>query len=104
MAILSLPPIIRAGVRVNITLEAYDDNGQHVCLIHTLSGRIELGPKAWVEAVRDEVRKLERIAGRAGCAEMRIEGRNWTRVLAPLGYVPWAEGEGFGLRKALAHG
>lgn len=93
--------IIRAGVRVNITLEVYDDHGQHICLIHTLSGIIKLGPKAWLAAVRDEVGKLERIARSGGCAEMRIEGRDWTRILSPLGYLPWPEGEGFGLRKAL---
>lgn len=101
MTILNPIGIIRAGVRVNITLEVYDDNGRHVCLIHTLSGRIELGPKAWVGAVRDEVHKLERIARSGGCAEMRVEGRDWSRILSPLGYVPWPEGEGFGLRKAL---
>ena len=93
--------VLRPGIRVNIWLEAYDDDGQIVCLIHTLSGRISLGPKAWLTAVRDEVRKLERIASNSGCAEMRVEGRNWSRILAPLGYVPWPQGEGFGLRKAL---
>ena len=93
--------VLRPGIRVNIWLEAYDDNGRIVCLIHTLSGKIKLGPKAWLRAVRDEVRKLERIARNAGCAEMRVEGRNWSRILAPLGYVPWPQGEGFGLRKAL---
>ena len=93
--------VVRPGIRVFIRLEAYEDEGRVVCLIHTLSGTISLGPKAWLRAVRDEVRKLERIAGNAGCAEMRVEGRNWSRILAPLGYVPWPQGEGFGLRKVL---
>ncbi len=93
--------VIRPGIRVNIWLEAYEDNGQVVCLIHTLSGHITLGPKAWLRAVREEISKLERIAKAADCVEMRIEGRNWSRVLAGLGYVPWSAGEGFGLRKVL---
>ena len=98
-----LPPIgiVRPGIRVFIRLEAYEEAGRVVCLIHTLSGTIALGPKAWLRAVREEIRKLERIAWNAGCVEMRIEGRDWHRVLAGLGYVPWPEGEGFGLRKVL---
>jgi len=93
--------IVRPGIQVFIRLEAYEDNGQVVCLIHTLSGKISLGPKAWLRAVREEIRKLERIAKSADCAEMRIEGRDWSRVLSGLGYVPWPEGDGFGLRKVL---
>jgi hypothetical protein len=101
MAIIPPIGIIRAGVRVFIQLEAYEDNGTVVCLIHTLSGKISLPPREWVRAVRDEITKLERIARSAGCAEMRIEGRNWSRVLRGLNYHPWPEGEGYGLRKAL---
>lgn len=100
-----IPPIgiIRAGVRVNIRLEVLDheEQGQTYCLIHTLTGTITLGPKAWLRAVREEVRKLERIAKASGCAEMRIEGRDWSRVLKPLNYVPWPEGDGLALRKVL---
>lgn len=91
--------IVRRGVRVNITLEAYADKDRIVCLIHTLEGRISLPPRKWLRAVRDEVRKLERIAKAAGCVEMRIEGRDWSRILT--GYQPWPQGEGHGLRKAL---
>jgi len=93
--------VIRPGIRVFIQLEAYEDDGLVVCLIHTLSGTIALRPKAWLQAVRDEVRKLERIAKAAGCAEMRVEGRNWSFALKSLGYVPWPAGEGHALRKVL---
>lgn len=98
-----LPPIgiIRAGVRVFIRLEVFEDNGAAICLIHTLSGRIALPPREWLRAVKHEITKLERIAKSAGCAEMRIEGRDWSRVLRGLNYEPWPEGEGHGLRKAL---
>lgn len=101
MPIIEPREIIRDGVRVLLRIEAIEENGAVYCLIHTLSGRIELGPKAWLRAVREEVKKLERIAKSAGCAEMRIEGRDWSRVLRGLNYQPWPEGEGHGLRKAL---
>ena len=91
--------IVRPGVKVLIRLEVYEDEGQMICLIHTLSGHITLGPKAWLKAVRDEIWKLERIARNAGCAEMRVEGRDWSRVLP--GYSYWPAGEGHGLRKVL---
>lgn len=91
--------VIRPGIQVFIRLEAYEDDGQIVCLIHTLSGKISLGPKAWLRAVRDEIAKLERIARAAGCVEMRVEGRDWSRILP--GYSHWPAGEGHGLRKVL---
>ena len=93
--------IIREGIRVFIRIEAIEENGRVYCLIHTLSGEIRLGPKAWLRAVRDEVRKLERIAKAAGCVEIRIEGRDWSRALRGLDFEPWPEGEGHGLRKVL---
>lgn len=99
-----IPVLIeRPGISVLILLEPYydEDDETMVCLVHTLRGTIGLNPKAWLRAVRDEIRKLERIAKAADCAEMRVEGRDWSRVLKPLGYVPWPQGEGFGLRKAL---
>jgi hypothetical protein len=93
--------VVRPGIKVLIRLEAYEEHGKVVCLLHTLSGEIKLGPKAWLKAVRDEIWKLENIARNADCAEMRIEGRDWSRVLKGLGYLPWPEGDGFGLRKVL---
>ena len=99
MSIIRPIEIIRDGVRVLIRIEAIEENGAVYCLIHTLSGRIGLGPKAWLRAVREEITKLEQIARTAGCAEMRIEGRNWSAILPD--YIPWPEGEGHALRKVL---
>jgi hypothetical protein len=96
------PPIIgilRPGVRVLLRTEVHEDGAGLYCLIHTLSGEISLPPKAFVKAVREEVRKLERIARNSGCAEMRIEGRDWKKLLPD--YLPWPEGEGHAIRKAL---
>lgn len=96
-------PIERPGISVLILLEPYydEDDETMVCLVHTLRGTIGLNPKAWLRAVRDEITKLEAEAIKADCAEMRVEGRDWSFALKDLGYVPWVAGEGHGLRKAL---
>ncbi len=83
-----LPPfgIVREGIAVLITMEAFIEDGRKIAGIYQLSGRISMRPKAWLSAVRDEVRKLENIARNAGCEELRIAGRSWRRVLP--GYEP----------------
>lgn len=72
---------MRPGIAVLITMEAFIEDGRKVAGIYQLSGRISLRPKAWLRAVREEVRKLENIARNAGCEEMRVAGRSWARVL-----------------------
>lgn len=99
---MTQPPIVgivRSGVKVLLRTEVHEDDRGIYCLIHTLTGEIHLPPKAFVQGVREEIRKLERIARNSGCAEMRIEGRNWHRLLPD--YQPWPEGEGHALRKVL---
>lgn len=95
-----LPPqgVVRQGVAVTITLEAFIEDGRNIAGIYELKGKISLGPKAWLKAVREEVRKLERIAKAAGCEEMRIAGRDWSRIL--IDYEP-CDGLPNGLRKGL---
>jgi len=94
-------PIIRPGVRLLLRLEVYAEDGQVICLIHNLSGEVKLGPKAWLKFIREEIGNIENVARQAKCVEMRIEGRDWSRVLKNTGYVPWPEGEGHALRKVL---
>ena len=99
---MTQPPIVgivRAGIKVMLRIEVHEDERGVYCLIHTLTGEIHLPPKAFVKAVREEIRKLERIASNSGCKEMRIEGRDWSRLVS--GYTPWPEGEGHALRKVL---
>ena len=93
--------ILRPGVAVNITLAVFMEDEAPICLLHTLKGKIKLKPKAWLQTVRAEMVRLEHIARQAGCKEMRIEGRDWSRVLAGMGYGPWGSGEGHALRKVL---
>lgn len=95
-----LPPfeIVRDHVAVTVTLEVAEDDGRRVCGIYQLDGTIDLPPRAWLREVRAEVAKFERIAKDAGCAEMRITGRNWARILPD--YEPLL-GLKNGLRKVL---
>lgn len=90
--------VVRPGISVLITLEAFIEDGVKVAGIYQLEGVIRLGPKAWLKAVREEAAKLERIAKAAGCAEMRVAGRDWSRILPD--YEPCA-GLPNGLRKGL---
>lgn len=90
--------IVREGIAVTITIEAFIENGRQIAGIYELRGRVRLRPKAWLRAVRDEIRKIENIARNAGCVEMRVAGRDWSRIL--IGYERF-NGVPNGLRKAL---
>lgn len=74
-------PIIRPEGTVTMVLQAFEENGEHICGIKKMFGTIKAPPKAWVAAVREEVAKIEAIARNAGCSELRIAGRDWSRVL-----------------------
>ena len=93
--------VVRPGISVLITLEAFIENGRKVAGIYQLKGSVKLGPKAWLKAVREEVRKLERIARAAGCEELRVAGRDWSRIL--VDYEPMTDAPDVrnGLRKVL---
>jgi len=55
-------------------------DGTKVCGIRQMFGTIKAPPKAWVRAVREEVGKIEDVARKAGCDELRIAGRDWSRI------------------------
>jgi hypothetical protein len=65
--------------------------------IFDLRGKLNVR-RHWFRLVRAHVRRLERIAKESGASEMRVAGRNWSRVL--LDYEP-LDGIENGLRKAL---
>jgi hypothetical protein len=96
-----LPPvrISGEGYDTKAILETYEEDGVLVCGVYRLDGTIRLEPKAWLRAVRAEMTKLETIARDAGCAEMRIAGRDWSRVLPD--YEPLPGGKPNRLRKRL---
>lgn len=80
---LSLP--YAAGL---VTLEIYAEDGSRVCGIYRIEGRVALRPKAWLAAIRREIRTIERIAKEAGCQEMRVSGRDWSRILTDYEPMP----------------
>lgn len=90
--------LIRPEGRVKIQIEVFEEDGETICGIYQLTGTIRARPKAWLSAVRFELRKLERMARASGCAEMRVAGRNWSRILTD--YAPFTGPEN-GLRKRL---
>lgn len=78
--------IRRPGAEVTMILQVFESEGRKVCGIYKASGRITLSPKAWLAAVRAEVKVMEGIAKDVGCEEMRLSGRDWSRVLQGMGY------------------
>lgn len=90
--------ITAQGGAVTITLEVFEEEGRLCCGIYQLDGRITLPPKAWLRLIRSELEKIENVARQAGCAEIRVAGRDWSRVLT--GWTP-LDGVQNGLRKVL---
>lgn len=81
-----------------VTLELYREGESLICGIHRIEGRLSLPPKAWLKTMRTELGKIEAVAKQAGCAEMRVVGRDWSRVLTDYEPMPGIENR---LRKVL---
>lgn len=98
---MNLPPIALTvpGGTATVVFEVYEEGGEMICGLQKLHGRVNLPPKAWLRGMRAEMTKLEAIARGAGCAEMRIAGRDWSRVLPD--YEPLPGGKPNRLRKRL---
>lgn len=77
---LSPVGIVVPGGGGHITLQAEDEDGRMICGVYHLEGKLNLPPKAWLGRIRAEMRRLENIARAAGCVEMRMGGRDWSRV------------------------
>jgi hypothetical protein len=87
------------GGTATVVFEIYEEDGELICGLQQLKGRFDLKPKAWLRTMRAEMTKLESIARQAGCAEMRIAGRDWSRVFPD--YEPLPGGRPNRLRKRL---
>jgi hypothetical protein len=85
-----LPPVRIGSDNADVTVifEIEEEGGETVCGLYRLDGRINLPPRAWLRLVRAEIEKLERIARDAGCTEMRVAGRDWSRVLPDYERIP----------------
>lgn len=92
-------PIVVPGVgAAALVLEIYDEDGQRVCGIYQMAGKINLPPKAWLRLVREHLAIIEQKCRESGVTEMRLAGRHWSRVLPD--YEPY-DGPKNGLRKIL---
>jgi hypothetical protein len=69
--------------------EAYEDDGRIVCGVYDIKGEMKAGPKAFVTALREEMRNLEQSAKANGAHEFRIGGR-WGRRVVP-DYEPYPD-------------
>lgn len=69
-----------------------------VCWVKYIGGRIEGGPKRRLQFFRDVMRNLEHVARGSGCCEIRLCGRDWSKILPD--YLP-CDGYPNELRKAL---
>jgi hypothetical protein len=74
-------PIVGDGYDCTAIFEVFDEGGKTICGLYQLRGHIDLPPKAWLREVRTHVGKFEEMARGAGCTELRIAGRDWSRVL-----------------------
>lgn len=96
---ISLPVKIETEAgKAELVFEVFEEDGRMICGIYYLTAKINLPPKAWLRALRHELTKLQDIARSAGCVEMRLRGRDWSRVLPDFEFI---EGMPNGLRKVL---
>lgn len=79
-----------------IMLEVYEEAGRMICGIYRLEAKMKRAN--WLTTMRAEMAKLEQIAKDAGCVEMRLGGRDWSRVFPEYEYLM---GVPNGLRKEL---
>jgi len=61
-------------------LEVFAEGNETVCGIRHLEGRLNLPPKQWLKVVRETLAEFEQRAKDAGCTEMRMSGRDWSRI------------------------
>jgi hypothetical protein len=68
--------------------EAYEEAGRIVCGVYDIEGEVKAGPKAFVKALREELRNLEQSAKANGAHEFRIGGRWGRRVVPDYELIP----------------
>lgn len=81
-----------------VTLEFYQEDKRKICGIFRIEGRLNQPPKQWLRTMRAELKTIEDEARKAGFAELRMAGRDWSRIVE--GYEP-LPGVPNGLRKVL---
>lgn len=81
-----------------VVVEPGTFDGVFCCWVPYLAGHVNGGMRDFIRISRHLMAYLELSARLAGCAEMRVGGRNWSKIFAD--YSP-LEGVPNGLRKVL---
>lgn len=81
-----------------LVLRVQEMEGVLCCYIGYLGGKFSGGPKAFATFVRNVTATIERKAKDIGCKEVRVGGRDWSRVLTDYDAF---DGMNNGLRKAI---
>lgn len=81
-----------------IVLDVFEDDGMLCFGITQLVATIDYPPRRWLRLVRSAVDELSAWASSAGCKEIRMCGRDWSRIFPD--FEPMS-GLRNGLRKAL---
>lgn len=80
-----------------IILDVYEEDGRMICGIFHLAAKF-ISTGNWLTTIRNEMRKIEQISRDAGCVEMRLSGRDWSRCFPEYEYLMGVKN---GLRKEL---
>lgn len=99
----TLPDIGECEIVFDVYEEISAEDSRMICAVYQLEGTIKAQPKAWLKIVRSELQTLERIARDAGCRELRMAGRDWSRIFPDYEKHPLGAGKNV-LRKVLSDG
>lgn len=70
-----------------VIFDVFAEGDDIICGLRLLEGKLTLPSKQWVKAMRDTMREFERRAREAGCTEMRVSGRDWSRILPDYEFI-----------------
>jgi hypothetical protein len=88
------------GVHGVLVFEVFEEEDEIKAFTSYIAGKVELGPKAWVAAMRAMMAEFEHMLADAGCVENYIGGRDWSRIFPD--YEP-ADGVPNRRKKGLSH-
>jgi hypothetical protein len=70
-----------------VIFEVFNEGEATVCGIRHLEGHLNLPPKQWLKVFRSTLAEMEARAKAAGCTEMRMSGRDWSRILPDYEHI-----------------
>lgn len=94
----TVPVVLDNGIGL-VTVEGYEtEAGELACGIKRIDGFLNEPPKQWLRTMRAEFEKICVRAKEAGFVEVRLCGRDWSKVFPELEPI---DGLPNGLRKRL---